>query len=117
MSSFIRCNFFNTTNIFFIDAAFGPYSSPRFGQQATVNVIITSDVANGEVGFATTEGLIVEEPTADEPTLAILLPVYREGTNGDVTIYWSLRGTGENAAFVTPSDTGVTLGSVTMVSG
>ena len=99
------------------DALAGPYNSPRFGSQATVNVMISSEVANGEVGFATVEDAVVQEPNADEPTLQIPLKVYREGTNGDVTVFWSLTGTGENAAFVTPSDTGPTLGSVTMVSG
>ena len=83
-----------------------------------MNIMITPDVANGEVGFATVEDVIVQEPDgSDVPKLQIRLRVFREGTNGDVTVYWSIRGTGDNAASVTSSDTGPTLGTVTMVSG
>ena len=81
-----------------------------------MNIMITPDVANGEVGFAPVEDVIVQEPDgSDVPKLQIRLRVFREGTNGDVTVYWSMRGTGDNAA--TSSDTGPTLGTVTMVSG
>ena len=41
----------------------------------------------------------------------------REGTNGDVTVFWRLSGVGPSARFVTAEDTGVTSGSITMRSG
>ena len=101
-----------------LDADAKTYNSPRFGEKDVINIMITSDVANGEVGFAAVEDIIVQEPDgSDGSNLQIRLKVFREGTNGDVTVYWSLRGTGDNAASVTSSDTGPTLGSVTMVSG
>ena len=43
--------------------------------------------------------------------------MFREGTNGEATIYWSLMGTGNNAEYVTDEDTGATSGIIQMENG
>ncbi len=94
------------------------FNSPMPGSKSSVRIRVTSELANGEVGFASVEDIIVQEPEGAETFfLEVPLLVFREGTNGDVTVSWSLRGAGENAEAVTASDAGPTQGTVTMVSG
>ena len=59
-----------------VDIEAGPYNSPRFGPQSTVNIEVMSDEANGEVGFADVQDIIVQEPDGIE------VPVRQVGSLG-----------------------------------
>ncbi|XP_022110249.1 G-protein coupled receptor 98-like isoform X2 [Acanthaster planci] len=67
-----------------------PPSSPRLGARTTVTLEVTSDVANGEIGFTQpNQVLSVDEPEGTTPTL-FPLEITREGTSGDATIFWRI---------------------------
>ncbi len=100
-----------------VDTAGQPYNSPRFGSLSSVSLVVTAEEANGEVGFADVREIAVREPEGADLALRVPLKVFREGTNGEATVYWSVRGTGENAGHVTEGDTGPTVGSVVMAPG
>ncbi|CAH1797156.1 unnamed protein product [Owenia fusiformis] len=97
-------------------AEVGPFNSPMLGENTKATVTVRQQDANGEVGFAATEDIFVAEPEGNF-NQRIPLVLNREGVNGDVTVYWSMVGTGRYVASVTPDDTGVTSGNVTMLSG
>ena len=47
----------------------------------------------------------------------VVLPLLREGTNGEVTVHWVLSGTGPNRDRVTDSDVSPMSGLVALTSG
>lgn len=51
------------------------------------------------------------------PTFQIVLPLRRDGTDGQAVVFWSLRAIGENRVDVTKDDLSPFSGSVTFLSG
>ena len=49
--------------------------------------------------------------------LQVAVPLLREGTNGDVLVYWSMEGSGPDADRVTADDIAPFSGVITMASG
>ena len=40
----------------------GPYSTPSLGSKQLATVPVTDDVANGEIGFVSTQRIVLQEP-------------------------------------------------------
>ncbi|XP_048838820.1 adhesion G-protein coupled receptor V1 [Brienomyrus brachyistius] len=93
-----------------------PPISPRFAGALNITLTVTSDIANGEIGFISNQTVIVNEPEDDNIT-QITLPLHRDGTDGQAVVFWSLRPTGRNSQDVTLNDLGPFSGSVTFLSG
>lgn len=47
----------------------------------------------------------------------VYIPLHRDGTDGQATVYWSLKPSGFNSKAVTQDDTGPFNGSVVFLSG
>ncbi|XP_017551078.2 adhesion G-protein coupled receptor V1 isoform X2 [Pygocentrus nattereri] len=93
-----------------------PSVSPRFGGAVNISLLITPDIANGEIGFTSNQTVVAIEPD-DTNTSMIVLPLRRDGTDGQAVVFWSLRPTGENRMDVTKDDLSPFSGSVTFLSG
>ncbi|MBN3308256.1 GPR98 protein, partial [Amia calva] len=93
-----------------------PPVSPRLGGDLNILLIITHDIANGEISFSSNQTLVVLEPEDTNSNL-ISLPLWRDGTDGQADVFWSIRPTGFNQRDVTPDDLGPFNGSVTFLSG
>ncbi|XP_069137444.1 adhesion G-protein coupled receptor V1-like isoform X2 [Argopecten irradians] len=89
----------------------GAYNSPVFGSRTELNIPVTLNEANGEIGFHSTTTAIINEP--DSTPYQVLLQLTREGTSGQAVISWVLTG----SASVTASDTGPTSGTIVMERG
>ena len=85
------------------------------GARNVATIMVTPVEANGEIGFSTSDPMIVSEPDSSESEVRLRLT--REGTSGEAIISWSMVGTGPNAGYVTPEDTGPREGTVIMQSG
>ncbi|KAJ8414918.1 hypothetical protein AAFF_G00024410 [Aldrovandia affinis] len=90
--------------------------SPRFGGDLNISLMITPDIANGEIGFIKNQTVVVYEPE-DNRTNLISLSLRRDGTDGQAVVFWSLRPIGFNRDDVTLDDLGPFSGSVTFLSG
>ncbi|XP_077988560.1 adhesion G-protein coupled receptor V1-like [Glandiceps talaboti] len=94
-----------------------PPLSPRLGDKTSVNLTVTKDLANGEIGF----NEAVLKRTVSEPEgsgqLVVTLPLSREGTSGDATVYWQSIGVGPFASYVTSDDVRPLNGSIYFPSG
>ncbi|KAK9974393.1 hypothetical protein ABG768_022494 [Culter alburnus] len=93
-----------------------PSVSPRFGGALNISLIITPDIANGEIGFTSNQTVVALEPEASNTSL-ITLQLRRDGTDGQAVVFWSLRPTGENRDDVTEGDISPFTGSVMFLSG
>ncbi|XP_076853827.1 adhesion G-protein coupled receptor V1 [Brachyhypopomus gauderio] len=93
-----------------------PSVSPRFGGAVSISLVITPDIANGEIGFTSNQTVVAVEPE-ESNTSMIILPLRRDGTDGQAEVFWSLRPVGENSADVTRDDLSPFTGSVTFLSG
>ncbi|MCI4392676.1 hypothetical protein PGIGA_G00148550 [Pangasianodon gigas] len=93
-----------------------PSVSPRFGGAINISLIITPDIANGEIGFTSNQTVVATEPE-ESNTSMIILPLRRDGTDGQAVVFWSVRPVGENRADVTKNDLSPFTGSVTFLSG
>ena len=82
------------------------------GGRTQVDIPVTIEEANGEIGFSSTMTVYVDEP--DLIGYQVLLKLSREGTSGQANIRWALAGTNTS---VTSSDTGPTSGVVVMEAG
>ncbi|XP_072038274.1 adhesion G-protein coupled receptor V1-like [Amphiura filiformis] len=90
-----------------------PPSSPVIGGKPIVLLRVTSEMANGEIGFDTSSDLLtvtVEEPEGENAQpLQVSFTLTRQGTSGTATVSWLLTG---NQADVT-----ATYGQVFFPSG
>ncbi|XP_070543508.1 adhesion G-protein coupled receptor V1-like isoform X2 [Ptychodera flava] len=94
-----------------------PTKSPRLGDKTSIVLVVSSDLANGEIGFNEADlEQTVEEPDGSTP-LAITFPLTREGTSGDATVYWQAHGIGQFADYFTTSDVRPANGSVYFPTG
>ncbi|KAJ0067530.1 hypothetical protein NL108_008007, partial [Boleophthalmus pectinirostris] len=93
-----------------------PSRSPRFEGPLSVTLTITSDIANGEIGFITNSTVEVFEPELSNST-TVSLPLRRDGTDGKAEVFWSLRPIGANFKDVTAMDLSPFNGTVVFLSG
>uniref|UniRef100_A0A8C9WGZ3 Adhesion G-protein coupled receptor V1 n=1 Tax=Scleropages formosus TaxID=113540 RepID=A0A8C9WGZ3_SCLFO len=93
-----------------------PPITPRFQGVMNITLLVTSDIANGEIGFISNQTIVVYEPEVDNITL-VSLPLRRDGTDGDAEVFWSLRPVGFNREDITLGDLEPFGGSVTFLSG
>ncbi|XP_075398780.1 adhesion G-protein coupled receptor V1 [Tenrec ecaudatus] len=93
-----------------------PPVSPRFGKIQNISLLVTPDIANGEIGFTSNLPIILHEPE-DSLAEVIYIPLHRDGTDGQATVYWSLKPSGFNSKAVTLDDIGPFNGSVVFLSG
>uniref|UniRef100_A0A671KWR7 Adhesion G protein-coupled receptor V1 n=1 Tax=Sinocyclocheilus anshuiensis TaxID=1608454 RepID=A0A671KWR7_9TELE len=89
-----------------------PSVSPRFGGALNISLVITPDIANGEIGFTSNQTVVVLEPEDSNTSL-----LRRDGTDGQAVVFWSLRPAGENRDDVTVGDISPFTGSVKFLSG
>ncbi|XP_016865453.1 adhesion G-protein coupled receptor V1 isoform X3 [Homo sapiens] len=93
-----------------------PPISPRFGEICNISLLVTPAIANGEIGFLSNLPIILHEPE-DFAAEVVYIPLHRDGTDGQATVYWSLKPSGFNSKAVTPDDIGPFNGSVLFLSG
>nr|XP_021553254.1 G-protein coupled receptor 98 [Neomonachus schauinslandi] len=93
-----------------------PPVSPRFGKVQNISLVVTPDIANGEIGFISNLSIILHEPE-DSAAEVVYIPLHRDGTDGQATVYWSLKPSGFNSKSVTLDDIGPFNGSVVFLSG
>ncbi|KAL0979759.1 hypothetical protein UPYG_G00189270 [Umbra pygmaea] len=93
-----------------------PPVSPRLGGPLNLTLTVTSDIANGEIGFTTNTTVVVFEPE-ETNTSTVTLNLRRDGTDGQAVVFWSLRPIGANQADVTPGDLTPLTGSVVFRTG
>ncbi|GAB5567024.1 adhesion G-protein coupled receptor V1 isoform X4 [Prionailurus iriomotensis] len=93
-----------------------PPISPRFGKIQNISLAVTPDIANGEIGFISNLPIILHEPE-DSAAEVVYIPLHRDGTDGQATVYWSLKPSGFNSKAVTLDDIGPFNGSVVFLSG
>nr|XP_031304026.1 adhesion G-protein coupled receptor V1 [Camelus dromedarius] len=93
-----------------------PPISPRFGKIWNISLVVTPDIANGEIGFTSNLPIILHEPE-DFAAEVVCIPLHRDGTDGQATVHWSLKPSGFNSKAVTLDDIGPFNGSVVLLSG
>ncbi|XP_008059253.2 G-protein coupled receptor 98 [Carlito syrichta] len=93
-----------------------PPISPRFGEIRNISLLVTPAIANGEIGFLSNLPIILHEPE-DSAAEVVYIPLHRDGTDGQATVYWSLKPSGLNSKAVTLDDIGPFNGSVLFLSG
>uniref|UniRef100_A0A2K5BZQ4 Adhesion G-protein coupled receptor V1 n=1 Tax=Aotus nancymaae TaxID=37293 RepID=A0A2K5BZQ4_AOTNA len=93
-----------------------PPISPRFGEICNISLLVTPAIANGEIGFLSNLPIILHEPE-DFAAEVVYIPLHRDGTDGQATVYWSLKPSGFNSKSVTADDIGPFNGSVLFLSG
>ncbi|XP_071587409.1 adhesion G-protein coupled receptor V1 isoform X2 [Heliangelus exortis] len=93
-----------------------PPVSPRLGEIQNISLRITPDIANGEIGFTSNLPIILSEPE-DSPATEVSIALHRDGTDGQATVFWSLKPSGVNQKAVTVDDISPFNGSVVFLSG
>ncbi|XP_058280172.1 adhesion G-protein coupled receptor V1 [Hirundo rustica] len=93
-----------------------PPVSPRLGEIRNISLRITPDIANGEIGFTSNLPIILSEPE-ELPATVVSIGLHRDGTDGQATVFWSLRPSGPNHKAVTEDDISPFNGSVVFLSG
>uniref|UniRef100_G1KP04 Adhesion G-protein coupled receptor V1 n=1 Tax=Anolis carolinensis TaxID=28377 RepID=G1KP04_ANOCA len=93
-----------------------PPVSPRLGEIQNISLKITPDIANGEIGFISNLPIVLQEPE-DSAFTEISIPLHRDGTDGQATVFWSLIPSGNNLKAVTIDDIRPFSGSVVFLSG
>ncbi|XP_032062639.1 adhesion G-protein coupled receptor V1 [Aythya fuligula] len=93
-----------------------PSVSPRLGDIQNISLRITPDIANGEIGFISNLPIILSEPE-DSPAALVSIALHRDGTDGQATVFWSLKPSGPNQKAVTHDDISPFNGSVVFLSG
>ncbi|NXF82786.1 GPR98 protein, partial [Sclerurus mexicanus] len=93
-----------------------PPLSPRLGDIQNISLRITPDIANGEIGFTSNLPIILSEPE-DSPATVVSIALHRDGTDGQATVFWSLKPSGPNHKAVTHDDISPLNGSVVFLSG
>ncbi|XP_075449203.1 adhesion G-protein coupled receptor V1 isoform X3 [Ascaphus truei] len=93
-----------------------PPISPRLGSLQNISLKVTTDIANGEIGFTSNLPIIVSEPENASSNM-VSIALHRDGTGGEVVVFWSLKPSGLNAISITPSDLSPFSGSVKFLSG
>ncbi|XP_051498511.1 adhesion G-protein coupled receptor V1 [Apus apus] len=93
-----------------------PPLSPRLGEIRNISLRITPDIANGEIGFTSNLPIILSEPE-DSSATVVPIALHRDGTDGQATVFWSLKPSGVNQKAVTHDDISPFNGSVVFLSG
>ncbi|XP_051876623.1 adhesion G-protein coupled receptor V1 [Pristis pectinata] len=93
-----------------------PSVSPRLADLLMVSLIITPELANGEVGFTSNETLLVYEPENSSDS-QIYIALQRDGTDGSAEVYWHLEPAGVNRHNISIDDLSPINGSVKFLSG
>ncbi|KAL8203640.1 UNVERIFIED_CONTAM: G-protein coupled receptor 98 [Gekko kuhli] len=93
-----------------------PTVSPRLGDIQNISLKITPEIANGEIGFISNLPVILHEPE-DSITTVVSIALHRDGTDGQATVFWSLKPSGLNAKAVTMDDISPFSGFVVFLSG
>ncbi|XP_032873159.1 adhesion G-protein coupled receptor V1 [Amblyraja radiata] len=92
-----------------------PSVSPRLADLLMVSLIITPQLANGEVGFTSNETLLVHEPENASDS-QIYIALQRDGTDGSAEVFWHLEPAGVNHN-INSDDLSPMNGSVKFLSG
>ncbi|XP_061478182.1 adhesion G-protein coupled receptor V1 isoform X3 [Rhineura floridana] len=93
-----------------------PSVSPRLGEIQNISLRVTPDIANGEIGFISNLPVILHEPE-DAIFTITSIPLHRDGTDGQATVFWSLIPSGLNPKAITSDDISPFSGSVVFFSG
>ncbi|XP_077203699.1 adhesion G-protein coupled receptor V1 isoform X3 [Paroedura picta] len=93
-----------------------PSVSPRLGDIQNISLRITPEIANGEIGFISNFPIILHEPE-DSIATVVAVALHRDGTDGQATVFWSLKPSGFNAKAVTMDDISPFSGFVVFLSG
>ncbi|XP_062371958.1 adhesion G-protein coupled receptor V1 [Sardina pilchardus] len=93
-----------------------PSISPRFAGAVNMSLIVTPEIANGEIGFTSNLTVVLLEPEDSNSSL-VTLSLRRDGTDGKAEVFWSLHPTGENDVDLTPDDLSPFSGSVIFQTG
>ncbi|XP_041868909.1 adhesion G-protein coupled receptor V1 isoform X6 [Corvus kubaryi] len=93
-----------------------PPVSPRLGEIRNISLRITPDIANGEIGFTSNLPIILSEPE-ELPATVVSIALHRDGTDGQATVFWSLKPSGPNHKAITQDDISPFNGSVVFLSG
>uniref|UniRef100_A0A8C7EBG5 Adhesion G-protein coupled receptor V1 n=1 Tax=Nothoprocta perdicaria TaxID=30464 RepID=A0A8C7EBG5_NOTPE len=93
-----------------------PPVSPRLDVIRNISLRITPDIANGEIGFTSNLPIILSEPE-DSPATEVSIALHRDGTDGQATVFWSLKPSGLNQKAVTHDDISPFNGSVVFLPG
>uniref|UniRef100_A0A8C8RXK2 Adhesion G-protein coupled receptor V1 n=1 Tax=Pelusios castaneus TaxID=367368 RepID=A0A8C8RXK2_9SAUR len=93
-----------------------PSISPRLGEIQNISLRITPDIANGEIGFTSNHPIILYEPE-DSTSTVVSIALHRDGTDGQATVFWSVKPSGLNPKAVTHDDLSPFNGSVVFLSG
>ncbi|NXH80376.1 GPR98 protein, partial [Edolisoma coerulescens] len=93
-----------------------PPVSPRLGEIRNISLRITPDIANGEIGFTSNLPIVLSEPE-ELPATVVSIALHRDGTDGQATVFWSLKPSGPNHKAVTQDDISPFNGSVVFLSG
>ncbi|KAM4753534.1 adhesion G-protein coupled receptor V1 isoform 2-T3 [Cyanocitta cristata] len=93
-----------------------PPVSPRLGEIQNISLRITPDIANGEIGFTSNLPIILSEPE-ELPATVVSIALHRDGTDGQATVFWSLKPSGPNHKAITQDDISPFNGSVVFLSG
>ncbi|XP_059825311.1 adhesion G-protein coupled receptor V1 [Hypanus sabinus] len=93
-----------------------PSVSPRLADVLMVSLIITPELANGEVGFSSNETLFVYEPENSSDG-QIYIALLRDGTDSSAEVFWHLEPTGVNRDSIGVDDLSPFNGSVLFSSG
>ncbi|NWV26847.1 GPR98 protein, partial [Origma solitaria] len=93
-----------------------PPVSPRLSEIQNISLRITPDIANGEIGFTSNLPIILSEPE-ELPASVVSIALHRDGTDGQATVFWSLKPFGPNHKAVTQDDISPFNGSVVFLSG
>ncbi|XP_048148600.1 adhesion G-protein coupled receptor V1 isoform X13 [Corvus hawaiiensis] len=93
-----------------------PPVSPRLGEIRNISLRITPDIANGEIGFTSNLPIILSEPE-ELPATVVSIALHRDGTDGQATVFWSLKPSGPNHKAITQDDISPFNGSIVFLSG
>lgn len=58
-----------------------PSHSPALGENYRVQILVSEEYANSEVGFTNTTDLAVEEPSEEDGPFEVMIEITREGEN------------------------------------
>ncbi|XP_041926588.1 adhesion G-protein coupled receptor V1 [Alosa sapidissima] len=93
-----------------------PSISPRFAGAVNISLIVTPEIATGEIGFTSNLTVVLLEPEDTNSSL-VTLSLRRDGTEGQAEVFWNLHPTGENYIDLTPDDVSPFSGSVIFQAG
>ncbi|XP_069081373.1 adhesion G-protein coupled receptor V1 [Pleurodeles waltl] len=93
-----------------------PPVTPRLENMQNISLKVTPEIANGEIGFISKLPIVTNEPE-DFSSNLVSIPLHRDGTDGQATVFWSLTPSNLNPKSVTVEDLSPFNGSVIFLTG